>query len=166
MHLNFLKSLFKKLLKGRWNSDKRSTIAINNSCFIADAQARAFALNHFGHMSLNACSKCKVEGHCSEETLSFRGTTIFPGIQHALRTNQQYRDVVDEDHHKGRSPLEPVIGLVTQVPFEPLHLIYIENVKKILYTYVYGKYGYFFRGKSDFESIEESVRRLSPQNRA
>ena len=32
-------------------------------CFIADAPARAFVLNHYGHNSSHACSMCKVEGH-------------------------------------------------------------------------------------------------------
>jgi hypothetical protein len=102
-------------------NDRRYPIQIR--CFIADAPARAFALNHCGHVSSNACSKCKIEGRRFAVTPFFRGTTIFPGIRHPLRTDEEYSEMVDEDHHKGPSPLNQLLGLVTQVPFEPLHLL-------------------------------------------
>ncbi|XP_071580866.1 uncharacterized protein [Temnothorax nylanderi] len=115
-------------------------LPLNVRCFIADAPARAFALNHYGHTSSNACSKCKVQGHRCEEP-GFRGAMIFPGIRHPPRTDEEYRDMIDEDHHKGRSPLSPVLGLVKQVPFESLHLVYIGNVKKVFSAHIHGKYG-------------------------
>ncbi|XP_071582168.1 uncharacterized protein [Temnothorax nylanderi] len=121
-------------------NDRRYLIQIR--CFIADAPARAFALNHYGHVSSNACSKCKIEGRRSAAMPFFRGTMIFPGTRHPLRTDQEYSELMDEDHHKGPSPLNRVLGLVTQVPFEPLHLLYIGNVKKVLTTHIHGKYGH------------------------
>jgi len=95
-------------------------LPIKIRCFIADAPARAFALNHFGHTSANACSKCKVEGRRCEETEFFRGTIVFLGIRHSPKTDKQYQEMIDEDHHKGASPLSPIMGLVTQVPFESM----------------------------------------------
>ena len=73
-------------------------------CFIADAPARAFVLMHFGHNSSNACSKCKVQDHRCTVPI-FEGIMIHPGIRHKLRTDDDYRNVVDGDHHKSRSPL-------------------------------------------------------------
>lgn len=109
-------------------------------CFIADAPARAFVLNHYGHTAPNACSKCKVEGYRCEEP-GFRGTMIFKGTRHPPRTDEEYRNIIDEDHHKGRSPLAPVVELVMRVPFESLHLVYLGNVKKVLSAHIQGKYG-------------------------
>jgi len=53
-------------------------IPIKLRCFIADAPARAFILNHRGHMSFRACSKCKVSG------TQIEGRCIFNGINHSL----------------------------------------------------------------------------------
>ncbi|XP_033231596.1 uncharacterized protein LOC117182606 [Belonocnema kinseyi] len=91
-------------------------------CFIADAPARAFVLNHNGHTAAQACSKCKVEAHrCTVAGVA--GTMVFPGFRHELRTDDDYENVIDEDHHKGRSPLSPLVGLVTRVPFEAMHSV-------------------------------------------
>lgn len=110
-------------------------------CFIADAPARAFSLNHFGHSSANACSKCKVEGHrCN--TPGFGGTMVFLDTEHELRTDIDYQNLLDEDHHKGRSPLSPILPLVTRVPFEPMHAVYLGNVKKLLLAHVGGEFGF------------------------
>lgn len=97
-------------------------------CFIADASARAFILNHLGHMSANPCSKCKVSGTQCE------GRNVFNGINHALRTDEEYIQVVNEDHHKeGISPLSLLpIGMVSQVPFEYMHLVCLGIMKKLL----------------------------------
>ena len=116
------------------------TIPLQIRCFIADAPARAMILNHYGHTSSRACSKCKVEGHrCDVE--GYRNTMIFPGTRHPPRTNEEYRNITDDDHHKGHSPLSQIpIDLVTRVPFECMHLIYLGNVKKVFEAHVAGKY--------------------------
>ena len=110
-------------------------------CFIAEAPARAFVLNHYSHNSSNACSKCKVEGiRCTVP--GFGGTMIFPGIRHELRTDENDQNLVDDDHHKGRSPLAGFLGLVTRVPFEAMHCVWLGNPKKILDAHVGGKFGF------------------------
>lgn len=115
-------------------------LPVNVRCFIADAPARAFALNHYGHTSSSACSKCKVHGHrCTVP--GYGGTMVFEGIRHPLRTDEEYRQLIDEDHHKGRSPLAALIGLVTRVPFEAMHLAWLGNMKKVISAHVDGKYG-------------------------
>lgn len=64
-------------------------IQIRLRCFIADAPARAFILNHRSHVSSNPCSKCKVSGKYIE------GRTIFNGINHTLRTDEEYIRCLD-----------------------------------------------------------------------
>ena len=113
-------------------NNKRIPLRIR--CFIADAPARAFALNHAGHNSSNPCSKCKIEGR------HYMGRMVFEGIGHSLRTDEEYRNIIDGDHHRGRSPLAEIVGLVMQVPFEGMHLVWIDNVKKALLANIEGKY--------------------------
>lgn len=111
-------------------------IAIRLRCFIADAPARAFILNHRGHTSGKPCSKCKVSG------LRYEDRYTFGGINHPIRTNEEYINCIDEDHHKdGKSPLSMLpIGMVSQVPFEYMHLVCLGVMKKFLSAWICGKY--------------------------
>ena len=116
-------------------------LPLNIRCFIADAPARAFVLNHKSHNSSHACSKCKVEGHRSTVP-GFEAIMVFPGIGHEARTDEEYVNLIDEDHHKGRSPVSILLGLVSQVPFECMHSAWLGNVKKVLEAKVGGKFGH------------------------
>ena len=106
-------------------NDKKIPLRIR--CFIADAPARAFILNHKGHMSSNPCSKCKVEGF----RLSNR--MVFDVFDSPLRTDREYKMCVDVEHHNGESPLSVLpIGLVSNVPFEYMHLVLLGVTKKLI----------------------------------
>lgn len=111
-------------------------IPIKLRCFIADAPARAFILNHRGHTSAHPCSKCKVSGTQSSRRY------VFNGINHSLRTDDEYFACIDEDHHKdGTSPLSLLpIDMVSQVPFEYMHLVCLGVMKKLLSAWIHGKY--------------------------
>lgn len=106
--------------------------------FIADAPARAFVLNHYRHMSYNPCSKCKITG-----VLSDKGHVIFPSINNDIRIDKEYRERIDEDHHKaGDTPIAALFkDIVVQTPFEYMHLVLLGIVKKTLSAFVSGKYG-------------------------
>ncbi|EFN62205.1 hypothetical protein EAG_00167, partial [Camponotus floridanus] len=98
-----------------------------------DAPARSWILNHFGHTSSNPCSKCRIVGIRCEDQI------VFMGINHCLRTNDEYSKLDDEDHHKGPTPLSRLpMGLVSQVPFEYMHLICLGVVKKLLNAWITG----------------------------
>ncbi|XP_051173383.1 uncharacterized protein LOC127289471 [Leptopilina boulardi] len=101
--------------------------------FIADALGRALILNHYGHNSTRPCSKCTIEAEW------YRRMT-FEGARDRLRTDEEYRNLTDEEHHQGRSPISELLGLVTQVPFEGLHALWLGNVKKVLVANIDGKY--------------------------
>lgn len=103
-------------------------------CFIADAPARAFILNHRGHTSSNPCSKCKISG-----TL-VQGCYVFHSVNHIIRTDEEYITCLDEDHHKGTSLLSLLpISMVSQVPFEYMHLVCLGIMKKLLSAWVHEK---------------------------
>lgn len=84
-------------------------IPIRLRCFIANAPARAFILNHHSHISSYPCSKCKVDGVRSE------GRYVFLNVNNHLRTDEEYIRCVDEDHHKeGTCPLAMLpLGMVS-----------------------------------------------------
>jgi len=105
-------------------------------CFIADAPARAFILNHKGHMSFSPCSKCKITGDRVDNR------TVFLGVNHSSWNDIEYIRRDDDHHHKdGESPLSHLwIGMVSQVPFESMHLVYLGVSKKILSALIGGQY--------------------------
>ncbi|KMQ92933.1 integrase core domain protein [Lasius niger] len=69
-------------------------LTFNLRCFIADAVARAFVLGHQGHKSRVPCSKCWVIG-----TSVRQGVMIYSGVDHRLRTNEEYAMCLDGEHH-------------------------------------------------------------------
>ncbi|XP_066596597.1 uncharacterized protein [Prorops nasuta] len=111
-------------------------IPITLRSFIADAPARAFILNHKGHMSHKPCSKCKIIGKHIE------GRSIFNSINTTQRTDIEYVNQIDRDHHKlGQSPLAQLpIGMVTGVPFEYMHLVCLGVTKRVLSAWISGKF--------------------------
>lgn len=111
-------------------------IPFNFRCFIADAPARAFILNHRGHNASRACSKCKVSGKY------YKSRMIFLGTNHPLRSDEEYARRVDEDHHKeGPSPFSELgIRMPSRVPFEYMHLGCIGAMKKCIGAWVMGDY--------------------------
>ncbi|XP_046606824.1 uncharacterized protein LOC124302169 [Neodiprion virginianus] len=115
---------------------KNHLVKIKFRCFIADAPARAFILNHKGHMSSKPCSKCKVIGS------RFEGRMIFRGTDHCLRTDIEYDQELEDDHHKeGGSPLTLLrIGRVTGVPYDEMHLVFLGVMKKLIEAGVDGKF--------------------------
>jgi len=84
-------------------------------------------------MSSVPCSKCKVTGSRYDNFM------IFPDIDHVRRSNDEYAKCIDEDHHKsGYSSLSRLpLGLVT---FDYMHLVCLGVMKKLLITWVTGKY--------------------------
>lgn len=131
--------------------------------FIADAPARSWLLNHFGHTSSNPCSKCRVIG------TSCDGQMVFVGTNHRLRTDDEYSRLDDEDHHKGPSPLSRLpMGMVSQVPIEYMHLICIGTAKKLLTAWIIGKYGkkmkFSGRNQNLISKRLEHIARYCPRN--
>ncbi|XP_074099562.1 uncharacterized protein LOC141527800 [Cotesia typhae] len=109
-------------------------IKVKLRCFIADAPARAYVLNHYGHNSEYPCSKCYVKGS------AYMGSKRFPGINYKSRTDQEYRLLSDVDHNKGKSALHDLpIDLVSQVSFDYMHLVCLGVMKKSIESLVFGK---------------------------
>ncbi|XP_076299345.1 uncharacterized protein LOC143218187 [Lasioglossum baleicum] len=117
---------------------KGRKIRVTLRCFIADAPARAFILNHSGHTSRRPCSKCKVSG------TRVQGRQVFLGTKHDLRTDAEYAagtSLIDTHHKAGQSALASLpMGMVTCVPFDYMHLVLLGVVKKLISAWLCGNY--------------------------
>lgn len=100
-------------------------------CIIADAPARAFLKCIKSHNSLYGCEKFTQEGF-------YIGRTSWRYISNLyLRTDVSFDNQQDEDHQLAKTILtELIIGLVTQVPLDYMHLVCIGVVKKIIRIWV------------------------------
>ena len=55
------------------------------------------------------------------------------------RTDNNFRFAVNENHHKMTTPLVEIeIGFVSQFAFDPMHLVFLCVVKKLLYLWLKG----------------------------
>lgn len=87
------------------------------SQIICDAPAKSYILNVKGHMAYFGCSMCTEEGDY------LRGMT-FPGINAPRRTDESFRSKLNEEYHRGPSPLERLpINLISVVTLDYMHVV-------------------------------------------
>lgn len=100
--------------------------------FICDTPARAFIKCTKSHTGYSSCDKCIVEGE-------YLGRMIFSGTTSPRRTDESFRLQIDEDHHKGISPLINLgVGMVTKFPIDYMHAVCLGVTKKLLNIWVSG----------------------------
>lgn len=124
---------------------------------ICDAPARAFVKCCVNHNSRHGCEKCNVEGKYINHTMSF------PCISGPLRTKETFKEQMHEEHHKGISPLLHLdLDLVNQVPLDPMHLVYLGIMRKLLTIWILkGKPPYKLPGRS-IDELSTKLILLSP----
>ncbi|KYN10883.1 hypothetical protein ALC57_16983 [Trachymyrmex cornetzi] len=94
---------------------KRYTIKIRS--VICDSPARAFVTCTKAHNGFFGCGKCMQEGIYSNHHMLFLESTA------PLRTDLNFNNRVQEDHHTGVSPFESIkLGMVSQFPLDYMHL--------------------------------------------
>ncbi|XP_071580037.1 uncharacterized protein [Temnothorax nylanderi] len=119
---------------------EKNGFQINNRCIkvkvskvLCDAPAKSFLLCIKGHTGYSSCTKC------TEEGTFINGKVVFVKINGQLRNDSSFRNKLDEEFHKGVSPLEKLnMGLVSQVPLDGMHLVYLGVVKRILMFLIRG----------------------------
>ena len=112
--------------------------------FCLDLVARAYILRHKNHNSLKPCIKCKVKG------FRYKHTSVYLGVNHQPRTDNEHARTVGKGHHTGKSPLLKLgIRLVTQVPIDGMHCIYLGVHKIMLVAWMTGTYGKQVKLSSD-----------------
>lgn len=103
------------------------------SSIIADAPARSFIKGIKNHNSYSGCEKCVQHGE-------FGKSVIYTELDSASRTDESFRTQLHDDHHKFFTPLSKLkIGLVTQVPYDYMHMCCLGIMRKLLRQWTKGK---------------------------
>ena len=100
--------------------------------YILDAPARSKVKCIVGHTGVYACENCEVEG------FKVNNVTVYLDMNATLRTDESFRDRINENQHTVFSPLEPLgTGMVSQFRKDGLHLLH-EGVFKRWSDFVLG----------------------------
>ena len=68
-----------------------------------------------------------------------QGKITFPLVDSPLRTDVQFDEMVNEEHHIGSSPLKNLsIGMVSQFPLDLMHLVCLGVVKHLIWLWMKG----------------------------
>lgn len=64
---------------------------------------------------------------------------VFPDLKTPLRTDAQFKHMMDEEHHHGISLLQELgIGMVSSFVLDYMHLVCIGNVRKLVILWING----------------------------
>lgn len=108
-------------------------ITIQCRCFLCDAPAKLLIKCNAYHNAYFACNFCCVEGIYDDNRMSYAD------LDCALRTDTNFRNQLQEEHHKGKSIVELLpINMVEDFPNDYLHLILLGITKKLLKTWTLG----------------------------
>jgi len=112
------------------NSDKKVSVKI--SCFVCDTPARAFVKQTKGHSGYYGCDKCCQKGKWVDKM-------TFPEVDSPLRTDLQFDELSNEEHHIGQSPFIGLpIGMVSQFPLDYMHLVCLGVTRRLLWLWIKG----------------------------
>lgn len=117
-----------------------SGLSVNNVVFkfeighiVCDSPAKAFLLNVKGHNAYFGCSSCMQEG------IYIQNRMTYPDIDAPLRTNESFRSRLNEEYHKGDTPLELLpIDVVNDVCLDYMHNICLGITKRLIEFWVKG----------------------------
>jgi hypothetical protein len=102
---------------------------------ICDAPARSFITGIKGHSGYFGCGKCVQEGD------HIKGRVCFPDIAAPLRSDLSFLEKTQPKHHTATSDLEriPGFGMVSQVPYEYMHLTCLGVMRKLILQWMRSK---------------------------
>ncbi|CAG7786227.1 unnamed protein product [Allacma fusca] len=88
--------------------------------FVCDTPARSFITCIKGHNAYYGCGKCQQKG------TYYRGRVTFNPQAKTLRTDNSFKNQDQKSHHNGESNLLAIgVGMVSQFPDDPMHLLYL-----------------------------------------
>ncbi|XP_077280128.1 uncharacterized protein LOC143907321 [Temnothorax americanus] len=105
--------------------------------FICDAPAKSFILNTKYPNGYNSCSKCLIEGEYYNSVcfpLANRKSLEIYCNTH-LRSDEKFKNLeYNRDYQHGSTILNllPYVGLVSNVPLDPMHLVFIGVMRQII----------------------------------
>lgn len=85
--------------------------------------------------------KCVTKGIYYKENRRKKGRVIFPSLNDLLRTDHSFRGQTQPLHHRGVSNLQELaINMIKSFPIDPMHLLDLGVMKKLLVAWAFGKY--------------------------
>ena len=111
----------------------KAIVKVKILCFVCDAPARAYLKQIKSHNAYYGCERCIQRGVWNDKV-------TFPECDAKLRTDETFNAKVNADHHKAvDSPLQQLsVGLVSQMVLEPMHLLYLGAVRRLLWLWIKG----------------------------
>jgi len=146
LFMNSFINEFQNLEKNGFQINNR-IIKVKVSKLLCDAPAKSFLLCIKGHTGYSSCTKC------TEEGTFINGKVVFLENNGQLRNDISFQNKLDEEFHKGVSRFEKLnMGLVSQVPLDSMHLVYLGVMKRILI--------FLIKGKKIFASLKVTKKKL------
>ncbi|XP_019735241.1 uncharacterized protein LOC109521683 isoform X3 [Hippocampus comes] len=106
---------------------KQKSFFVNVVSVVCDTPARAFIRGVKSHNAYHGCDKCDQTGvrKCNRMT--------FPEVNARRRTDDSFRQAMDEEHHVQQSPLADVgIDMIACFPYDYMHLVCLGVMKRLL----------------------------------
>lgn len=114
-------------------NDQRYDITVGG--IICDAPAKAYILGIKSHSGYSSCTKCDIYG-------TWRKGVCFPEENSNPRTDEKFKnfEYMEEKYQLRKTCLTkiPKLGLVSKVPLDPMHLLFLGVVRKIIYILLFG----------------------------
>lgn len=99
--------------------------------FVCDSVARSYIQCVKGHMAVDACPYCRIEGEYKDDRMTFAFTN------NEMRSDQLYA-AQEEDNQITLSPIAEICGLRSSFPPDYMHNICLGVCKKLLKVFVGG----------------------------
>ena len=85
------------------------------------------------HAGYHSCERCTQKG------VYLQGAVRYPDTDSPARTNQSVAEMLDEDHHKGPTPLHQLnVGLVSGFVLDYMHLVCLGVMRRLLNIWLRG----------------------------
>nr|XP_042902110.1 uncharacterized protein LOC107449218 [Parasteatoda tepidariorum] len=120
------------LVNGIVISPENQKLSVKVRSFICDTPARCFIKCVKNFNGYNGCDRCVQHG----ERVNNR--TVFLEMKADLRTDYSFEQMIHGGHHLDHlvSPLNDLkIGMVSSFPHDPMHLVYLGMMRKLLYSW-------------------------------
>lgn len=131
---DFIQDLKLLTQEGLHYNGKHYNVALPDA-FICDAPARAFLKCTKGHSGYSSCERC------TEHGVHIDNKVVFPDLSSPLRTDLEFDRMVDEEHHRGVSPLQELgIGMVSCFVLDYMHLVCLGNIRKLVSLWIKGPF--------------------------
>jgi len=117
----------------------RRIISIKLNAIICDAPAKSFVCGIKSHNAYFSCTKCIQEGDFINNRI------VFLELDSTLRTDYSFKIRQHKEHHIEKYQTQPTIietlniGMVSNIPLDCMHLIFLGVSKRLLQFWIKGK---------------------------